>query len=259
MTSFNRGLAAEWIKLRSLRSSAWTLGAMVIASIGLAVLISVANAHSYSGFSAADKATWDPTNTSLAGTVFGQLAIAVFGVLAITGEFASGTIRSSIAATPRRTRLLAAKAVVYGGVALVIGELISLASFFISQPLIAQHAPHATFGEPGVARAVLFAGVYLALICLISLGIATLLRHTAGAITAVVALVLVIPPITSTLPSSFQHAFAKFLPPLLGGNSMGAVVREPHSFGPFVAAAVLCSYAGVTLLVAGWSLARRDV
>jgi ABC-2 type transport system permease protein len=259
MTSFNRGLAAEWIKLRSLRSSAWTLGAMIVASIGLAALISATDGHGYSGLSAADKATWDPTNESLSGTVFGQLAIAVFGILAMTGEYTSGTIRSSIAAMPRRTPLLVAKAVVYGGVALVIGELISLASFFMGQAIIARHAPHATFGEPGVARAVLFAGVYLALICLISLGLGTLLRHTAGAITAVVAVLLVIPPITSALPSSFQHSFGKFLPELIGGNSMGAVVREPHSLTPWVGAGVLCLYAVVALAGAGWSLVRRDV
>ncbi|HEX3823373.1 MAG TPA: ABC transporter permease subunit [Mycobacteriales bacterium] len=259
MTSFNRGIAAEWIKLRSLRSSWWTLGAMVVASIGLATLVSATNAHGYSGFSAADKASWDPTNVSLSGTVFGQLAIAVFGVLAITGEFASGTIRTSIAATPRRRRLLAAKAVVYGGVALVIGEVLSLAAFFIGQPIIARHAPHASFGEPGVARAVLFAGVYLALICLISLGLATLVRHTAGAITAVVALLLVVPAITSALPSSFQHSVGKFMPELIGGNSMGAVVPEPHSLTPLVGAAVLCLYAVVMLAAAGWALARRDV
>jgi ABC-2 type transport system permease protein len=259
MTDVNRLVRAEWIKLRSLRSSGWTLGAMAVFSIGLAALISASDAHGYSGLSAADKASWDPTNESLAGTVFGQLAIAVFGVLAITGEFASGTIRSTIAAAPRRTPTLVAKAVVYGGVALVVGELISLASFFVGQPLIARHAPHASFGQPGVARAVVFAGFYLALICLVSLAIGTLLRHTAGSITAVVALLLVIPGITQALPSSFQDSFGKFLPEQLGGDSMGAVVREPHAFTPWAGFGMLSLYAAVALSVAGWSLLRRDV
>jgi ABC-2 type transport system permease protein len=259
VTEFNRLMAAEWIKLRSLRSSAWTLGAMVAATIGLAVLITASDAHGYSSLSAADKATWDPTNESLAGTIFGQLAIGVFGVLAITGEFASGTIRSSIAATPRRTPLLAAKAAVYGGVALIVGELISLVAFFLGQPIIARHAPHATFGQPGVARAVLFAGVYLALICLVSLGIGTLLRHTAGAITAVVAILLVVPAVTAALPSSFQYSFGQFLPIAIGGDSMGAVVRVPHALSPFAGLSVLCVYAVTALALAGWSLQRRDV
>jgi ABC-2 type transport system permease protein len=259
VSTFNRLMVAEWTKLRTLRSSGWTLGAMVVASIGLAVLIAASDAHGYSSLTAAEKATWDPTNESLAGTIFGQLAIAVFGVLAVTGEYASGTIRSSIAAVPRRTPLLAAKAVVYGGVALVAGELISLLAFFIGQPIIAQHAPHATLGQPGVLRAVMLAGVYLALICLISLGLATLLRHTAGAITAVVALLLVLPPLAAALPNSIQNSVGKFLPMQIGGNSMGAVVRVPHSLSPYAGAAVLGMYALVALMIASWALVRRDV
>jgi ABC-2 type transport system permease protein len=259
VTELNRLMAAEWTKLRTLRSSGWTLAAMFVASLGLAALIAASDAHGYSGLTAADKAGWDPTNESLAGTLFGQLAIGVFGVLAITGEFASGTIRSSIAAVPRRTPLLVAKGLVYGGVALVVGEIISLTSFFVGQPLIARHAPHATFGQPGVARAVLFAGVYLALICLLSLGIGTLIRHTAGAITAVVAILLVVPGITAAMPDSVQNSFGKFLPVQIGGASMGAVVRVPHAFSAWAGFGVLSLYAAVALSVAGWSLIRRDV
>jgi ABC-2 type transport system permease protein len=259
MTDFTRLIRAEWVKLRSLRSSAWTLGAMVVASIGLAALISASDAHGYSGLSAADQATWDPTNESLAGTIFGQLAIGVFGVLAITGEFASGTIRSSIAAAPRRTPMFAAKAIVYGGVALVAGELISLLSFFVGQQIIAGSAPHATFGQPGVARAVLFAGVYLALISLLSLGLGGLLRHTAGAITAVVAILLVVPAITGALPSSFRYSVGRFLPLQIGGDSMGAVVPEPHALSAWAGFGMLSLYALVLLGLAGWSLVRRDV
>jgi ABC-2 type transport system permease protein len=259
MIALNRLMAAEWTTLRTLRSTGWTLATMVVASIGLAALISASDAHGYSGLSAADKATWDPTNESLAGTLIGQIAIAVFGVLAITGEFASGTIRSSIAAAPRRTPLLVAKAAVYGGVALIAGEVISLISFFVGQPIIARHAPHATLGQPGVARAVLFAGLYLALVCLIALGIATLLRHTAGAISAVVALLLVVPAITAALPSSIQNSFGMFLPVQIGGSSMGAVVRVPHALSPWAGAGVLCLYAAIAMTFAGWSLLRRDV
>jgi ABC-2 type transport system permease protein len=259
MTAVNRLLLAEWTKLRSLRSTWWTLAAMVVASIGLATLISATSASHFAGQNISYKADWDPTNESLAGTVFGQLAIAVFGVLAITGEFASGTIRSSIAAVPRRTRLLAAKAAVYGGVALVAGEAISLASFVIGQQIIAQHAPHASLGQPGVARAVVMAGVYLALISVIALGIGCLLRHTAGAIAAVVAILLVVPAITSALPESFQNSFGMFLPVQIGGASMGAVVRVPHALSPWAGLGVLSLYAAVALAVAGWSLVRRDV
>src|SRR3954447_19605700 len=170
MTTYRRLMRAELTKLTSLRSSAWTLGAMVVATIGLASLLCAVVAAHWSGASPVDRATFDPTNQSLVGTIFGQLAIGVFGVLAITSEYASGTIRSSVAAALRRTPLLLAKAVVYGGAALIIGEVISFISFFIGQQIFMGRIPHASLGQPGVARAVLLAGVYLSLICLISLG-----------------------------------------------------------------------------------------
>jgi ABC-2 type transport system permease protein len=259
MTEMTRLMRSEWTKVRTLRSNWWTLGAMVVASIGLAALISHGDGSGFSSLSAADKATWDPTNESLAGTLFGQLAIGVFGALAITGEFASGTIRSSVAAVPRRTPLLAAKAAVYGGIALAIGELISLTSFFVGQQIIANYAPHASLGQPGVLRAVLLAGVYLALICLLALGIGSLLRHTAGAITAVVAILLVIPGIVAALPSSIQNSFGKFLPVHIGGDSMAAVVHVPHALSVWGGLATLVLYAGLALGAAGWMLVRRDV
>jgi ABC-2 type transport system permease protein len=259
MTDFNKLMYAEWTKLRSLRSSGWTLAAMVVASIGLSALTSALNAHNYAGMSLSDKALWDPTNESLSGTIFGQLAIGVFGVLAVTGEFASGTIRSSIAAAPRRTPMLAAKAVVYSAVALVAGELISLASFFVGQAIFSGQAPTASLGQPGVARAILMAGVYLALICLISVGIGFLIRHTAGAITAVVALLLVVPGITSALPESIQNSFGMFLPVQIGGASMGAVVKVPHALSPWTGLGVLSLYAAVALAFGAFSLTRRDV
>jgi hypothetical protein len=259
MTQLNRLILAEWTKVRSLRSNWWTLGALVVVSIGLAALICHGDASGFSSLSAADKATWDPTNESLAGTLFGQLAIGVFGVLAITGEFTSGTIRSSVAAVPRRTPLLAAKAAVYGGIALAIGELVSLISFFVGQLIIANYAPHATIGQPGVLRAVVLAGVYLALVCLFAMGIGCLLRHTAGALTAVVAVLLVVPGIVAALPSSIQNSFGEFLPVQIGGSSLAAVVPVPNALSVWAGLTMLVLYAGAALGAAGWMLLRRDV
>ncbi len=259
IVTYDRLLRAEWTKLRSLRSSGWTMVAMVVSSIALGTLLCAVVAAHWSSASAADRASWDPTNQSLVGTIFGQLAVAVFGVLAVTGEYASGTIRASVAAVPKRTPLLVAKAAVYGGVALVSGEIVSLISFFIGQRIFQGRVPYATFGQPGVARAVLLAGVYLALICLIAMALGVVLRHTAGAITAIVALLLVLPAITAALPTSFQNSVGRFLPEQIGGGSMGAVVPEPHALGPWVGTAVLAGYALVAMLLAGRMLARRDV
>jgi ABC-2 type transport system permease protein len=259
MTDLGPLMRAEWVKLRSLRSTSWTVGAMLAVTVGLSVLLCAVAGHDYATASAADKATWDPTNQALAGCIFGQLAIGVFGVLAITAEYASGTIRTSVAATPRRTPLLVAKAIVYGGVALVVGELICLAAFFVGQLILAGHAPHATIGQPGVIRAILFAGVYLSVICLISLGAGFVLRNTAGAITAVVAVLLVVPGIFGALPVSLQNSVGMYLPVQIAGDSLAAVVPEPHALSPAAGMGMLLVYVAGALAVARWTLLRRDV
>jgi ABC-type transport system involved in multi-copper enzyme maturation permease subunit len=259
MSEMTRLMNAEWIKLRSLRSTKWTLAAMVITTVGLGAIFNAEAASHWSTFSAHDKAAWDPTNSSLVGTVFGQLAIAVFGVLAVTSEYSSGTIRSSVAAAPRRTRLLAAKVAVYGGLALVVGELISFTSYFIGQQLFSGSAPISHFTDPGVIRAITMTGGYLAVVCLIAIGVSIALRHTAGAITTMVAVLLVLPAILAALPTSLQNSIERFLPEQIAASSTGAVLPEPHYFGPWAGMALLLSYAAAVLALGGWTFARRDV
>jgi ABC-type transport system involved in multi-copper enzyme maturation permease subunit len=259
LTTYRRLLAAEWTKLRSLRSTTWTLTAMVASSLGMCALICAVNAHDFSTFSASDRATWDPTNTSLVGTIVGQLAIAVFGVLAVTAEYASGTIRASLTAVPHRGRFLAAKASVYAAVALVVGEVVSFGSFLMGQAIFSGKAPTATLAHLDVVRAVGLAGVYLAFICLIAMAIGTMLRHTAAAITTVVALLLVVPGILSALPGTIGDSISRFLPEQIAGSSMAAVVPEAHAFGPLAGTALLGSYVVVVLIGAAALLRRRDV
>lgn len=250
---------SEWIKLRSLRSSKWTLAAMVVVTVGLGALFSALMAAHWDHASASDKATWDPTNESLAGAAFGQLAVAVFGVLAITAEYASGTIRSSVAAVPRRTPLVVAKALVYGGVALTVGEVISFASYFIGQALYSGHMPISHIGDPGVIRAITLTGGYFAIVSLIALGIGLALRHTAGAITSLVALLIVLPSIIAALPSGAQNALERFMPEQIAASSTGAVLPEAHYFGPWTGLSMLFLYAAVAMGLGTWRFLRRDV
>ena len=250
---------SEWIKLRSLRSSQWTLLVLVAVTVGLGALFSAISAAHWHSFSAADKSTWDPTNESLAGAAFGQLAVAVFGVLAVTAEYASGTIRSSVAAVPRRTPLVLAKAFVYGGVAVVIGEVISFASYFVGQALFSGHAPVSHLGDAGVVRAIVLTGAYLGLVSLMALGIGFALRHTAGAISSLVALLMVFPAVVAALPIGAQNAIERFMPEQIAASSTGAVLPEPHYFGPWTGFGVLCLYAAVAMGIGTWTFLRRDV
>jgi hypothetical protein len=169
-------LLSEWTKIRTLRSTFFTLVATVAFVVGLGALISYESSVHYSP----GDGLWDPTSMSLSGLVIGQLTIAVLGVLAITGEYGTGMIRTSLAAVPRRGRLLAAKAGVFGAVALVTGELVSWVAFFVGQLLISGHEPTASLSQPDVARAVVGGGLYIALIGLMAVAAGTILRHTAA-------------------------------------------------------------------------------
>jgi ABC-type transport system involved in multi-copper enzyme maturation permease subunit len=252
-------MRAEWIKLRSLRSTGWTLVALVLTTIGLGALISAETAAHWGHTSLIDKRLWDPTNSSLAGTAFGELAVAVFGVLAITAEYSSGTIRSSVAAAPRRTPLLVAKALVFGGVSLAIGELISFVSYFVGQALFSGHAPITHIGDPGVIRAVAMTGGYLALVCLMALGVGTALRHTAGAVAALVGVLIVLPSVFAALPTGLQNAVERFMPEQIAASSTGAVLPEAHYFGPWTGLGLLVLYAAAAMGAGMWRFTRRDV
>jgi ABC-2 type transport system permease protein len=239
----------EWLKLRSVRSTWWTLLVFAAGMIGLAILV-MSRQHNGPSF--------DPTNDSFAGLAIGQLAIGVLGVLTITSEFSSGMIRATFAATPRRPLVLAAKAAIVAAVTLVAGEILAFAAFAVGQAVLKAPAAHASLGQPGVLRAVLMAGAYPALIGLIGLGLGALIRHTAGAISAVVGVLFVLPLIIIPMGTSIQNAVEKFMPMMIAENSMTAVKPVAHSLSPGLGFALLCGYAVAALAAGGWALARRD-
>jgi ABC-2 type transport system permease protein len=239
----------EWRKLRSVRSTWWTLAVFAAGMVGIAILVGLkAPAH--------PAADYDPTEEGFAGLAIGQLALGTLGVLALSTEFTSGSIRATFAAVPRRGWVLAAKAAVITAVTLGAGEVLAFASFAAGQAAVPHADLHAALGQPGVLRAVLMAGAYPALIALIGLGLAALIRHTAGAIAAVVGVVFVLPLIL--LPLGQHNAAMKFLPEMIAENSLGAVKPVADSLSAWAGLAVLCLYAAVVLAAGGWALARRD-
>ena len=246
----------EWLKLRSVRSTWWTLLVFAAGMIALAIL--VLNHEHWATLSPADRASFDPTNDGFTGLVVGQLAIGVLGVLVITGEFSSGLIRATFAAAPRRPVVLAAKAAVFTAPALAAGEILAFAAFAAGEAVLKAPAPHASLAQPGVLRAVLMAGAYPALIGLIGLGLGAIIRHTAGAICAVVGVVFVLPLILLPLGTSIQDSAGKYMPMLMAENSLSAVKAQANALSPGVALALLCGYAAVALAIGTWALARRD-
>jgi ABC-2 type transport system permease protein len=249
---------SEWTKIRTVRSTWFTLLATVVIVVGLGALIGEGVGSHYHNASFSDKATFDPTQISFFSLLFGQLAIAVLAVLVVSSEYGTGMIRTSLQAVPNRTWFLGAKVVVFTAVALVVGEVLSFATYFVVQPLLkAGPAPHSTLGQPHVLRAVVGAGLYLTVSGLLSLGIAALIRHTAGAITIVVAVYFVLPGVSNALPSNWEHTVQEFLP-TGAGEQIFSVLHQQHYLTAWVGFGVMCAYAAVVLAVAGIVLNRRD-
>jgi ABC-2 type transport system permease protein len=249
---FSQVVWMEWIKLRSLRSTIWILAATVASMIGIGILV-MANTRVPSS---ADRASFDPTNNVLAGLALGQLLIGVLGVLVMAGEYSSGMIRFTLAAIPNRPMVLAAKAAVFGAVTLAVGETVSFVAFLAGRAVLDPRVPHPAFGQPGVLRAVVMSGAYLCLIGLMGLALGAVVRHTAGAIAALVGVLFVVPLLLAGITRS--PALAKYFPTFIAGNSLGVAKPVAQMLSPWAGLGVLCFYTAVVLVAGGWLLARRD-
>jgi ABC-2 type transport system permease protein len=242
---------SEWVKLWSLRSLRWTLAGSAVATVALAIAVSAATTLPAS---AADRATFDATNNSLAGLFFAELAIGVLGVLVITGEYSSGLIRASLCAVPRRPVLLAAKAAVFGAVALVVGEISTIAAFLAGQAAMSGSA--ATLGQPHVLRALLGSGLFLALVGLLGLGLGALIRHGGGAIVVLFAVLLVLP--VALHLDALSGSLYQYAPEALLSNSVATTVTQTQQLSPWAALGLMAGYAAVALVAGGIALCRRD-
>ena len=252
------GLAwSEWVKLRTLRSSYWTLLAVAVAMTGFGGLLSAAYARH---LTPASRAALDPASYSLSGFFFAQLAIGVLGLLVMTGEYATGSIRSTLAAAPQRIAVLAAKAGVFAAVAFGTGLASSLAAFFLGQAIFAGKGIEVHLGDPGTLRAVLGGGLYLAVFGLLALGIGALARRTAGGIAALTALAIFLPVAAGALPASWQSSLVRYLPTAAGQALIGRTKFTPPGplLSPWAGFAVFCGYAAAALLAAAITLHRRD-
>jgi ABC-2 type transport system permease protein len=260
---FSGALRTEWTKLRTVRSTTWCLLATVVAGLGIGILATATEASHWRNADFVDKALFDPTSISLTGLVFGQLAIGVLGVLTMSAEYGSGSIRATFAAIPRRPVVLAAKAAVFAAVALVVSEAVSFAAFFVGQAILSGSTPTATLSGPDVLRAVIGGGVYLTVLGLVALGLAAIIRHTAGAITTFVSILLILPLIVAAFPASIGHPVGRYLPATIGSAMTSTTSRGAHAdflpaFPFWHGFALLCAYAVGTLVIGGVLMVRRD-
>jgi ABC-2 type transport system permease protein len=252
-----RVVLSEWIKLRTLRSTLFSLLAAIAFVIGFSILVPAVIAAHWPPRDPRDVASFDPVGVSLVGGFFAQLAIGVLGVLLITGEYATGMIRATLAAVPARLPVLWSKALVYALTILVLMIPTCLVAFFIGQSILSSKHIETTFGQAGVARAVFGTALYLAGIGLLGLGLGALIRNTAGAISTLFGLLFVVPIVVHFLPASWSDAIGKYLP---GNAGSGIYSLHPDStqLGPWTGYAVFLLYGVVALVLAAVGLVRRD-
>jgi ABC-2 type transport system permease protein len=250
-----RVVASEWTKLHSLRSSRLSLLVAVGLVVGLGLLVPWLSVTNWKpGTSAAD---YRAVERSLAGVFLAPLAFGVLGVLVVSGEYATGTVRATFAAVPRRLPVLWAKLGVFTAVTLVLGTIACVLAFVGGQAIFATKHVDASLGDPNVTRAVLGAGLYLAAMGAFGLALGALLRNTAAGIATLTGLLFVVPPIVNVLPGDWSDTIGPYLPGN-AGMAMTHVTPDPGELGPWAGFGVLCGYVVVTLAVAAVLLVRRD-
>jgi ABC-2 type transport system permease protein len=281
-------IASEFTKIRSVRSTYWTLGALFIVSVGLGVAITAGTAANFAN-NPGNKAGFDATQASL-GAFFeiGQLIIAVLGAMVITSEYSTGMIRTSLTAQPRRGVVYAAKAIVFTAVTLVISIVTAFVAFFVGQAIYSPKGVSAslfhtvtipananeicnpngctaTFSGTDVITAstvltaIIGTALFVTIVALIAYGVGAILRHTAGAIATVIALLFIIPILEQTLPNDWRWDIMRFLPDAATRViSVTIGTDNPHLWSAWPQLGVTALWAAVLVGIGAYLFRKRD-
>jgi ABC-2 type transport system permease protein len=247
-------VAFEWTKLRSVRSTYITLLIAAVVTIGATAIVAHAVASTPKpppgGFSALSV-------SFLAYAEYTVIPVSVLAVLQFTSEYSSGLIRTTFAAVPQRWTVLAGKAAVVGAAALVIGELLAFGCFALVQAILSGRHRGLSLGQPGVLGAVLAAGFVLCACALTALGLAAIIRHTAGAITATLLVIYLVAGLCFSLPSPWKADIGRFTM-AFAASQVTALHPQAGLFSPGASMLVLVAWPAGALVAAGLVITRRD-
>ncbi len=251
--SLTGAMRSEWVKFRSLKTSWMLLGATVVGLVGMSLVIAYLTRSPAPGVDAEDVAA----SATLQGFHIGELLLGALGVLLVTAEYSSGTIRTTLQSVPRRLPVLWAKQLVITAVVVVTMLVTVFAAFWASQALLGQYRPGSSLSDPGALRAVLGIALYLGALTALGMAIGWIVRSTPGALVAYLGLVLVLPGITGTLLGSFGKTVSKYLP-TEAGSSLVSSFQPPDALSPTAGALVLVAWIVGAVAVAAVLLRRRD-
>jgi len=186
----------------------------------------------------------------------------VLGVLFLSSEYSTGQIRSTMAAMPRPGIVLGAKAIVVGGVGLVLGEVLSFSTYFLGRLILAGHASQIALSQPGIVRVLIESGVDLAIVGLIGLGIASIVRSSAASLSIFTSIMLVLTVVLFALPGIIVHDMSRFLPANISSTVFASTtpsqLQGTPLFSPLIGLLLIALYAATLLVVGGWMMTRRD-
>ena len=245
---------SEFTKFRSVASTGWTLLTAAALVVGFGILYAMVRVSR----PPADPSTFDATAVSLSGIQVAQIAVGVLGVLTVTGEYATGLIRATFTAVPRRTPVLLGKAAVVAAGTFAVSLPAVVAAFLAGQAVLAPENLDVALTGPGVLRAVLGAALYLTAVALLGLGLGALLRSTAGAVSALFGALFALQMVAGFLPADVNQDVAKYLP-APAGLAVTIVRPDPYYLSPWAGLALFLLYTAVLLGLAAWRVRRRDV
>jgi ABC-type transport system involved in multi-copper enzyme maturation permease subunit len=252
----SRVIAAEWIKLRTQQSALWAGAGAIGLTAGFGILYAALLAARPPHGAAV--ASFDPAAVSLSGIQLAQIAVGVLGAMLITSEYGSGMIRATFAAVPRRLPVLWAKAAVALAAVLAVSIPAVLIAFFAGQSVLAKAGLDTSFGQPGVARAVLGSAAYLAVAAVLGVGLGALLRNTAAAVTALFGLLFGLQLLAGLIPGATGVTVEKFMPST-AGQAIASVHPDPGtSLGPLAGLGLFAGYTIVVLALAARRMSRGD-
>jgi len=253
-----RVIRSEWTKLWSLRSTRWSLFIAVLAQIGIGLLFAAITMAHWNQLNFFQRLAFHSIDRSVAGYHLAQLAIGVLGVLVISGEYGTGQIRSSLLAVPKRLPVLWAKLIVFAAVTFVLILISALIGFFGAQAIFTQHHVNVAIGAPDALRTVIGAALYLTVTAVICTALGTIIRSTAGAISAYVGLLFVLPGVVALLPTSIDNSISPYLPINAGTTVASAINTGSGVSSTWGGFAVYCGYAALLVVIAAVLLKRRD-
>jgi ABC-2 type transport system permease protein len=251
---FAHTVRAEWIKFWSVRSTAWSVVAMFVLGAGLTALVS--------GTSAEGLANGDIDESPLSfvtwGMMIAQITAIVLGTLIVTSEYGTGMIRATLAATPRRGAVLAAKGVVLTATLLVAGTATAVAGYVAAAAFFDAHGIDVSLETDGVLRALFGSGLYMAGLGLLAAAVGLLVRHTAAALSIVLATVFVVWNMVFLLPGAWGEWIGKLMPGNAGSAVATPVSFNPNALAPWTGFAVFAAEVAVAVLVGWLTFRRRD-